>query len=215
VTSQFLRIVEEAATEEALRAHQQVPIAFRVESILRLELVDTGLGGVVMVDEPLAQPYVKDYDQDPNEAPTDWPKQWDVSGWRVFSAMDSSQLVGGAVIALDTPGYYFLEGRKDMAALADIRVKPELRHRGVGSALFRAAATWANAQGCRLLKIETQNVNVPACNFYSRIGSLRIDKPLRLSGTVRSCSSRRGAADLVLPPQALTASPCGPSISLF
>lgn len=29
---------------------------------------------------------------------------------------------------------------------------------------------WAAARGCRQLKIETQNVNVPACRFYARQG---------------------------------------------
>jgi GNAT superfamily N-acetyltransferase len=40
----------------------------------------------------------------------------------------------------------------------------------VGAALFRAAESWARARGCRQLKVETQNVNVAACRFYSRQG---------------------------------------------
>ena len=39
-----------------------------------------------------------------------------------------------------------------------------------GSALFRAAWHWASARDCRWLKIETQNVNVPACRFYPKMG---------------------------------------------
>ena len=31
-------------------------------------------------------------------------------------------------------------------------------------------ATWASEQGCRELKIETQDVNVVACRFYARLG---------------------------------------------
>lgn len=42
--------------------------------------------------------------------------------------------------------------------------------RGIGSALFRAAGDWAGARGCRWLKIETPNVNVPACRFYQKMG---------------------------------------------
>ena len=57
-----------------------------------------------------------------------------------------------------------------MAVLWDIRVSPEARGRGVGSALFAAAEAWAKARGCRELKVETQNVNVPACRFYMRQG---------------------------------------------
>ena len=29
---------------------------------------------------------------------------------------------------------------------------------------------WAAARGCRRLKVETQNINVPACRFYERQG---------------------------------------------
>lgn len=63
-----------------------------------------------------------------------------------------------------------LEGRTDLAVLWDIRVVPAARGQGVGSALFRAAESWAAANGCSRLKIETQNINVPACRFYARHG---------------------------------------------
>ena len=45
-----LRIVEEAATETTLRAYAEVPIAFRVESILRVDLISDGLSGLRLVD---------------------------------------------------------------------------------------------------------------------------------------------------------------------
>jgi ribosomal protein S18 acetylase RimI-like enzyme len=54
--------------------------------------------------------------------------------------------------------------------LWDIRVVPERRGHGIGTALFRAAEAFAAARGCRELKVETQNVNVPACRFYQRHG---------------------------------------------
>ena len=65
-----------------------------------------------------------------------------------------------------------LEGRRDLAVLWDIRVDPQTRGLGVGSALFRAAERWARTRGCRTLKIETQNTNVPACTFYARQGCI-------------------------------------------
>jgi ribosomal protein S18 acetylase RimI-like enzyme len=49
-------------------------------------------------------------------------------------------------------------------------VSPAARGRGAGRALFAAAEGWARARGCRELKVETQNVNVPACRFYMRQG---------------------------------------------
>lgn len=61
-------------------------------------------------------------------------------------------------------------GRDDVAVLWDIRVLPRERGGGVGSALFRAAGGWARTRGCRRLTIETQNINVPACRFYQKMG---------------------------------------------
>ena len=78
--------------------------------------------------------------------------------------------MGGAVIAFRAPGVNMLEGRDDLAALWDIRVRPEHRWAGVGSALIRAAEDWIRARGGRMLKIETQNINVGACRFYAGMG---------------------------------------------
>jgi GNAT superfamily N-acetyltransferase len=73
--------------------------------------------------------------------------------------------IGGAVIAIKTPGLHMLDAWDDVAVLWDIRVLPRERGGGVGSALFRAAEDWAGACGCWWLKIETQNVNdLPAAS---------------------------------------------------
>ena len=73
-------------------------------------------------------------------------------------------------MAFNTPGLTILEGHGESAVLWDIRVSPDARGQGVGSALFQAAEAWAKARGCRQLEIETQNINVPACRFYARQG---------------------------------------------
>lgn len=54
--------------------------------------------------------------------------------------------------------------------LWDIRVAPDRRGQGIGRALFHAAEEWALARGYRELKVETQNINVPACRFYAALG---------------------------------------------
>jgi len=96
----------------------------------------------------------------------------------LLSAFHYGQYVGGAVVAFRTAGLRLLEGRDDLAVLLDIRVEARLRGRGVGSELFVAARAWAQEQGCRHLKIETQNINVPACRFYARQGcELRAIQP--------------------------------------
>jgi GNAT superfamily N-acetyltransferase len=65
---------------------------------------------------------------------------------------------------------FMLEGRDDMAVLWDIRIHPEYLRQGCGSRLFSRAATWAHTKGCGMLKVETQNINVAACNFYASQG---------------------------------------------
>ncbi|HEX5869268.1 MAG TPA: GNAT family N-acetyltransferase, partial [Longimicrobium sp.] len=90
--------------------------------------------------------------------------------WVLLGARIGGRLVGGAAVAFGTPGLLMLEGRRDLAVLWDIRVAPEARGRGVGSALFQAAGAWAAARECRQMKIETQNINLPACRFYARQG---------------------------------------------
>jgi ribosomal protein S18 acetylase RimI-like enzyme len=57
-----------------------------------------------------------------------------------------------------------------LATLWDIRVVPNRRGDGIGTGLFRAAEGWSRARGALWLKAETQNINVPACRFYARLG---------------------------------------------
>lgn len=156
---------------EALARYAQVPIAFRVRSMLRVEPIDGGLGGLALIEEPVDPPYVKEYgEEDGEDGPTSWPEQFDVSKWGFFLAVEGDRPVGGAAVAVDTAGVHMLGGRKDLAVLWDIRVHPERRGQGIGDRLFQHAADWARRQGCSQLKIETQNVNVPACRFYARQG---------------------------------------------
>jgi GNAT superfamily N-acetyltransferase len=165
-----LDIREEALTPAALSEHATIPIAFVVDRILEVRLLDGGLSGMSLTETAVAGPYVKDYDALEGAAPQCWPGRFDVSNWGLIGARRDGASVGGAVIATRTPDLHMLGGRDDVAVLWDIRVPPRERGRGTGSALFRAARDWARARGCRWLKIETQNVNVPACCFYQKMG---------------------------------------------
>jgi ribosomal protein S18 acetylase RimI-like enzyme len=82
----------------------------------------------------------------------------------------ATRRVGGATVAFDTPELTMLEGRRDLAVLWDIRVSPDARRQGVGSALFERVEALAQLHGCQQLKVETQNTNVRACRFYERQG---------------------------------------------
>jgi GNAT superfamily N-acetyltransferase len=152
----------------ALARYAAVPIGFTVRE--RLAVVDAGLGGLHLVSERVPAPYVKDYDADPAHHPAAWADRFDVARWGVLAAHVGEARVGGAVVLADAPGVDLLEGRADLAVLWDLRVAPAQRGRGVGRALFAAAEAWALARGAAWLKVETQNVNVPACRFYARQG---------------------------------------------
>jgi GNAT superfamily N-acetyltransferase len=161
---------------EALERYAKIPISFRVDSIFRVKAIGQGLGGFQLVEEPVEQPYLKDYDvptdaQHHDEArPVRWSKRWDVSKWGFFLATAGERPVGGATVAIDTPGADRDRERRDLAVLWDIRVHPDCRGGGIGQRLFQHAAGWARAQGCRQFKVETQNINVRACRFYARQG---------------------------------------------
>jgi GNAT superfamily N-acetyltransferase len=158
------------AGPERLADYADVPIAFQVESILKVDMLDGGLGGARLTDVQIAPAYLRDYDAGPESGPLSWPEKFDIKNFGFFIALDGDRPVGAAAAVYDTPGINMLDGRSDMAVLWDIRVRPEVRRKGIGAMLFEHAARWARARNCRLLKIETQNVNVPACRFYHRMG---------------------------------------------
>jgi GNAT superfamily N-acetyltransferase len=165
-----LEIRQEATTPDSLAEHARISIAFVVDRILEVTLADAGLGGMLLAEAPVGDPYVKDYDTLEGEGPTRWATHFDLSNWGMLGAFRGGVRVGGAAIAFRTEDLRMLDGRDDVAALWDIRVAPEARGSGVGSALFRAAEDWAGARGCGWLKIETQNVNIGACRFYQSMG---------------------------------------------
>lgn len=163
-----VEITEEPMT--ALPEYARVPIAFTVDRVLDVTDRSDHPGGFALSERPLAAPYEKDYDAIAGEGPLQWARRFDLSNWQLFIARVASRIVGGAAVAFDTPGLTMLEGRRDLAVLWDIRVSPEARGQGVGSALFARVEAWAQSHGCRQLKIETQNINVAACRFYERQG---------------------------------------------
>jgi GNAT superfamily N-acetyltransferase len=173
-----VEVAEEPSS--ALDDYARIPMALEVRSILD---VTPRTGGFDLVERRIDAPYVKDYDADPAEGPRSWVRRFDLSRWAFFAARADARRVGGAVVVMDAERIHMCEGRSDLAVLWDIRVAPEAQGRGIGSALFRAAEAWSFGHGARRLKIETQNVNVPACRFYARCGcELRAIDPLAYPG---------------------------------
>jgi GNAT superfamily N-acetyltransferase len=163
-----ISIVEE--TPEVLPEYEKVSISFRVETYFRVELFTKGLQGIKLIEETAETPFLKDYDTIVVEKPTQWVKRFNIENWGILSAFVDGQRVGGAAIAWKTPEIFMLEGREDLACLWDLRVAPDYRNKGVGRELFARALAWARARNCRLFKVETQNINVPACRFYASQG---------------------------------------------
>jgi GNAT superfamily N-acetyltransferase len=148
----------------------EISISFTVTRVLAVEPVDDGLGGLTFSEVPVAEPWTMDYDALGGGGPASWATRFDVSSWGLLAAREDSRRVGGAVIAFDTPGVLMLGGAPDVAVLWDLRVAPDRRGTGIGTLLFRAAEAWSRDRECRLLKVETQNINVDACHFYRRMG---------------------------------------------
>jgi GNAT superfamily N-acetyltransferase len=163
-----LKIEEQSM--DRLDEHAEIAVAFVVERILAVFAPDSGLGGILLTEAAVQSPWTKDYDAIKGEGPTRWLKRFDTSNWGLIAAYDGQERIGGAVIAFNTAGVHMLAGRPDLAVLWDIRVRPDTRSAGVGSALFHAAEVWSRTRGCRTLKVEAQNINLPACRFYARMG---------------------------------------------
>ncbi len=155
---------------ECLTDYAHVPISFCMDSIFRVADEARGLGGLRLVEEPLAGPCLRDYDGDEEEGPTRWAKRFDVSNWVFLEAREGGHIAGRATVAFRTAEVHMLDGREDMSCLWDLRVRPEYRRHGVGRALFTYAVQWSRARECRQMKIETSNTNVRACRFYAAMG---------------------------------------------
>ncbi len=117
---------------ECLEEYATLSIAFQVESVLRVEQVDGGLGGLLLHQELVAEPYLRDYEDDEEEPVTRWRTRFDLSNWGFFLARDGEKAVGGATIAYHTPNVWRLDGRTDLACsvgLADSAGVPGARGR--------------------------------------------------------------------------------------
>ena len=148
-----------------------IPNHFRVESLYIVQPVDDGLGGLALIETPVAETFIRDYNADGHDHPTAWAQEYDLRSWGIFLTRDGDQPVGGAAVALNSPVFPAQEmQRADLAVLWDIRVHPEWRGRGIGTALFQHAADWTREQGYGQLGIETDSSNLPACKFYQHLG---------------------------------------------
>lgn len=162
-------VVQESQPD--LEAYASIPIAYDVRDVARIVAGPPPSGGFTIDPQPLAVPWTKNYDAGGN-GPTTWSSRFDLSKWAVFVARIGGRRVGGAASVFQASDIDMLAERPDVALLWDIRVTPDARCLGVGSALIAHVEAWAGTRGATWLEVETQDVNVPACRFYARHGFL-------------------------------------------
>lgn len=159
-----LRFTRQPDLALALPAHVAVPSTFTSLATFDVQMAE---GKWRLIERATESPFEKDYDA--AEDPTEW-LRFDTSRWVLVSAFEGHERLGGVIVAFDSPGVEMLEGRRDLAVVWDLRVALHARRRGVARALLADAEGWAREQGCRELKVETQNTNVAACRVYMRQG---------------------------------------------
>jgi GNAT superfamily N-acetyltransferase len=145
-------------------------VAFDVTEVFDAAAIRALLAGAPARATPVDVPFRKDYDSYPGNTPRDWPARFAIERWLVFAAYADGARIGGATLVVDDPGIDLLADRSHAALLWDLRVAPAFRGRGVGTALLEAVERAAERRGADLLRVETQNVNVPVCRFYQRRG---------------------------------------------
>ena len=168
-TGEPLTVQVTQESQPDLAEYAAISIAFEVREVARVTVAPTQSRTIAIDPRPVAVPWVKDYDANGND-PTTWASRFDLSHWAIFAARSRGHRVGGAAVVFRAPDVDMLEGRPDVALLWDIRVAPDARGRGVGSALLAEAEAWAAAHDAAWLEVETQDINVPACRFYARHG---------------------------------------------
>ena len=112
----------------------------------------------------------KHYDAIPGNHPRDWPAQFAIDQARFLGAYGARRRVGGAVVIVASADAVRLGGNSGFALLWDVRVAPDVRGRGVGRVLLGAAEECARDAGAGGMVVETQSINVVACELYARAG---------------------------------------------
>lgn len=88
----------------------------------------------------------------------------------------------GAGYAICFPIYSTLQG--PALFLEDVYVRPQFRDKGIGKALIGEVAAMALREGCGALRWEVLAWNLPAIDFYKRLGAIFLDdwKAVRIEG---------------------------------
>ncbi|MCY3413892.1 MAG: GNAT family N-acetyltransferase [Candidatus Heimdallarchaeota archaeon] len=147
-------------TDKTLDLYASISIAFTGTSIYQVK-------GAELIEVSVPK-FHKDYDI--FDAPNRLLRLFDVTNWRMILGFSADKPIAGAILAYQTAGVHMLENRSDLAVLWDLRLVPEFRGKGIGQRIFYEVEQWAKKNQCSELKIETQNNNVIASKFYTKMG---------------------------------------------
>lgn len=150
-----------------LEDYDMIPMETTVKSVFEISLIDKGLGGMKFEEIPVT-PYV--HAPSYEEGPKDWKKMFSLYNWCFYIAYHNEKPVGAIALAYQTEGCNMLKGADDVVVIWDIRVLPTYQRQGIGSKLMDIAYAWAKEKRVRLIKVETQQINVSACKFYLKKG---------------------------------------------
>ncbi len=105
-------------------------------------------------EEIFSKPYFKKYEDD--NIDTSYIEE---EGKVVFFCYIENNCIGRIKIRSNWNGYALIE---------DIAVAKDYRKNGVGAALLNKAIEWAKDNNFGGLMLETQDINVSACHFYTK-----------------------------------------------
>lgn len=148
---------------DKLNIYETIDFKYTTNKIYKLNKINRGLGGILLKESS-----IKTYTKDFGNHLSSWTKNIDKSNWKMFIAKDDDKIIGGCIIATKTDDVDMLDGRKDLAVLWDIRIAENYKHQGIGHTLFNMAKQWSKKNGFKQLKIECQNTNYNAVNFYHK-----------------------------------------------
>ena len=148
-----MSIIIREADAGAIQKLRKSSVSFTVRSKLILH-ADHGKIRYTIVDVP---PYVKQYRSEPLDLPTE--------------LQDPDRAIFLAYVDTHPAGQVRLRKSWNGFAYVDlIAVEPDDRNEGVGRALMERAVQWAKEKGLPGITLETQDNNVPACQFYESCG---------------------------------------------
>ena len=153
---------------EQLDEYGNIPFSYDTTQKYELIKLNNGLGGI-----KLELINIPKFHKDFGARTSRWIELFDLTNWKFFGAYDeNNKMIAGCTIATKTDDCIMLEGREDLAVLWDIRVSTEYKHQGIGQKLFYMAKEYVVNNGFKQLKVECQNTNPAAVNFYHKQGMI-------------------------------------------